>query len=173
MLWGTNMPQEWRSEAAYAYLNDLTPAELAWEFLRRNPEYQRDYRTAADATADQVELPESLITQWGLRFRDQSGSSGGQRSRRLAGASQSKRRSRGAGAGGLQKRRSDRHAWRASTGSDPPIITAQFFSDGAERGRLVLGCRHSNFPALWPGRVGFQSFRSSGDGNATASQTHQ
>src|SRR6266481_10105419 len=110
MLWGTNMPQEWRSETAYAYLNDLTPAELAWEFLRRNPEYQRDYRAAADATADQAELSESLITQWGLRFRDQSGSSGGERSRRLAGASQSKRRSRGAGAGGLQKRQSDRRA---------------------------------------------------------------
>src|SRR6266852_223907 len=104
------MPQEWRSEAAYAYLNDLTLAELAWEFLRRNPEYQRDYRTAAVATADQAELPESLIAQWGLRFRDQSGSSGGQRSRRLAGASRSKRRSRGASAGGLQKRRSDRRA---------------------------------------------------------------
>ena len=110
MLRGTNMSQEWRSEAAYAYLNDLTPAELAWEFLRRNPEYQRDYRTAADATADQAELPESLITQWGLRFRDQSAPSGGQRSHRLAGASRSKRRSRGAGAGGLQKRKSDRRA---------------------------------------------------------------
>jgi hypothetical protein len=66
------MPQDWRSEAAYAYLNDLKPAELAWEFLRRNPEYQRDYRTAANAPADQAELSESLIAQWGLRFPDQS-----------------------------------------------------------------------------------------------------
>ncbi len=64
------MPQDWRSEAAYAYLNDLKPAELAWEFLRRNPEYQRDYRTAANAPADPAELSESLIAQWGLRFRD-------------------------------------------------------------------------------------------------------
>ncbi len=103
---GTNMPQEWRSEAAYAYLNDLTPAELAWEFLRRNPEYQRDYR----ASATQAELPESLIAQWGLRFPDQSGASRGQRAGRVAGASRSRRRSRRAGAGGLQKRRSDRHA---------------------------------------------------------------
>src|SRR6266404_7285578 len=92
MLRGTNMSKEWRSEAAYAYLNDLTPAELAWEFLRRNPEYQRDYRTAADATADQAELSESLIAQWGLRFRDPSGSSSGQRAGRLAGASRSKDR---------------------------------------------------------------------------------
>jgi len=79
MLWGINMPpvRQWRSEGAYAYLNDLEPAELAWEFLRRNPEYQRDYRTAADSTADQAEFPESLIARWGLRFPDQSGSSGG------------------------------------------------------------------------------------------------
>src|SRR6266852_3512285 len=110
ILWGTNMPQEWRSETAYAYLNDLTPAELAWEFLRRNPEYQRDYRAAADATADQAELSESLIAQWGLRFRDPSGSSGGQRPDRLAGTSRSKRRPRRTRAGTLQKRRSDRRA---------------------------------------------------------------
>jgi hypothetical protein len=71
------MPQEWRAEAAYAYLNELKPAELAWEFLRRNAEYQRDYRTAAHAAADQAELSEPLIAQWGLRFPDQSGSSGG------------------------------------------------------------------------------------------------
>ena len=104
------MPQEWRSEAAYAYLNDLTPAELAWEFLRRNPEYQRDYRAAADATADQAELSESLIAQWGLRFRDPFGPSSGQRAGRLAGASRSKGRPRRTRAGTLQKRRSDRRA---------------------------------------------------------------
>ncbi len=100
------MPQEWRSEAAYAYLNDLTPAELAWEFLRRNPEYRRDYR----ATAAQAELPESLIAQWGLRFRGQSGASRGQRADRVADASRSRRRSRRAGAGDVQKRRSDQRA---------------------------------------------------------------
>jgi hypothetical protein len=67
--------RQWRSDAAYAYLNELTPAELAWEFLRRNPEYQHDYRTAANAPADQAELLDSLIAQWGLRFRDPFGSS--------------------------------------------------------------------------------------------------
>jgi type IV secretory pathway VirD2 relaxase len=47
------MPQEWRFEAAYTYLNDLTP-ELAWEFLRRNPEYHRHYRRAGPITRDLV-----------------------------------------------------------------------------------------------------------------------
>jgi hypothetical protein len=45
---------DWRSSADYAYLNDLDPAELAWEFLRRNPDYQRDHRTSVkpDPSAD-------------------------------------------------------------------------------------------------------------------------
>ena len=29
---------------AYDYALALCPSELAWEFLRRNPDYQRDYR---------------------------------------------------------------------------------------------------------------------------------
>jgi hypothetical protein len=102
--------RQWRSDAAYAYLNELEPAELAWEFLRRNPNYQRDYKAAGDATADQAELSDSLIAQWGLRFRDPSGSSRGQRTGRLAGASRSKRRSRRVGTGALQKRRSNQPA---------------------------------------------------------------
>src|SRR5258707_7620841 len=109
-LGGTNRPKKGGSKTAYAYLNDLTSAELAWEFLRRNPEYRRDYRTAADATADQAELSELLIAQWGLRFRDPSGSSSGQRAGRLAGASRSKDRPRRTRARTLQQRRSDRRA---------------------------------------------------------------
>jgi hypothetical protein len=68
---------DWRSAAAYAYLDGLNPAELAWEFLRRNPDYQRDYRIAAGETAGQAEFPESLILRWGLPFPDRSGSAGG------------------------------------------------------------------------------------------------
>ncbi|MBX9590887.1 MAG: DUF2285 domain-containing protein [Hyphomonadaceae bacterium] len=32
--------------AAYEYVLDLAPSDVAWEFLRRNPDYQRDYRVA-------------------------------------------------------------------------------------------------------------------------------
>ena len=32
------------SIGAYAYTLALSPSDLAWEFLRRNPDYQRDYR---------------------------------------------------------------------------------------------------------------------------------
>jgi Proteobacterial transcriptional regulator-like domain len=68
---------DWRSPAAYAYLDELNPAGLAWEFLRRNPDYQRDYQAAAGASADQAEFPEAVILRWGLRFPGRSGSASG------------------------------------------------------------------------------------------------
>ena len=68
---------DWRSAAAYTYLNDLNPAEFAWEFLRRNPEYQRDYRVAAADGVDEAEFLEALLLKWGLRFPDRSGSASG------------------------------------------------------------------------------------------------
>jgi hypothetical protein len=56
------MPQasNWRSPEAYAYLNELTPADLAWEFLRRNPEYIRDYRACSSSWAVKPPLPKRL-----------------------------------------------------------------------------------------------------------------
>jgi hypothetical protein len=56
------MPQasNWRSPEAYAYLNELTPADLAWEFLRRNPEYIRDYRACSSSRAVKPPLPKRL-----------------------------------------------------------------------------------------------------------------
>ena len=62
---------DWRSAAAYDYVNDLDPAELAWEFLRRNPDYQREYRKVLRLGGE-----EALAEQWGLRFRDRPGEGG-------------------------------------------------------------------------------------------------
>ena len=36
--------ESWRSEAAYDYIDKLTPGDLAWEFLRRNPDYRQSYQ---------------------------------------------------------------------------------------------------------------------------------
>ena len=33
---------DWKQEKDYAYLLDATPRQWAWEFLRRNTEYQSD-----------------------------------------------------------------------------------------------------------------------------------
>ena len=54
---GSDMPQGggWRSEAAYDYVCELGPSEFAWEFLRRNPDYRRDYRAVVDEGVGRVE----------------------------------------------------------------------------------------------------------------------
>jgi Proteobacterial transcriptional regulator-like domain len=82
----TSMPPvpDWRSADAYAYLNDLTPAELAWEFLRRNPDYQREFRTTIPPNPDEDDGPERSAKHWGLQFLDRSGTARGQGAAGLA-----------------------------------------------------------------------------------------
>ena len=75
---------DWRSAAVYDYVNDLDPAELAWEFLRRNPDYQREYRKVLRLGGE-----EALAERWGLRFRDRPGEGGRPGGRVLAPASRS------------------------------------------------------------------------------------
>jgi hypothetical protein len=57
----------WRSPEAYDYLDDLPAADLAWEYLRRNPDYQRDFQRVS-------ELDDSADWEgrWGLRFPGRS-----------------------------------------------------------------------------------------------------
>lgn len=61
----------WRSAAAYEYVRNLDPADIAWEFLRRNPEYQQDYGRVIRETLDDRHEAE-LLERWGLRFRERS-----------------------------------------------------------------------------------------------------
>ncbi len=53
----------WRSSEAYDYLEELPASDLAWEYLRRNPDYQDDFEAAR-------ERPEAAgrVARWGLRF---------------------------------------------------------------------------------------------------------
>lgn len=57
----------WRSADAYDYLDELSAADLAWEYLRRNPDYQNDFQTAS-----QGRDPATLSERWGLRFPSRS-----------------------------------------------------------------------------------------------------
>jgi hypothetical protein len=79
---------DWRSDAAYDYVNNLYPAELAWEYLRRNPDYLREYHKALRLGGG-----EALAERWGLRFRDRPGEGGRPGGRVLAPASRSIHRS--------------------------------------------------------------------------------
>lgn len=38
--------KDWRTAEDYSFTKDLPPWRWAWEFLRRNPEYQQDFRDA-------------------------------------------------------------------------------------------------------------------------------
>jgi hypothetical protein len=50
----------WRAAAAYLYTLDLDPTDLAWEYLRRHPQYQADWACGA---------ARARPGRWGLRFR--------------------------------------------------------------------------------------------------------
>lgn len=55
-----NSRNDWRPSAAYAYLLHLDGPALAWEYLRRNDRYRRDW---------QIAMPQAAIRAagvWGL-----------------------------------------------------------------------------------------------------------
>ncbi|WP_193364373.1 transcriptional regulator domain-containing protein [Allomesorhizobium alhagi] len=61
--------ESWRSEAAYDYIDKLTPGDLAWEFLRRNPEYKKSYQELVAIGRLTENVAREFAEQWGLRFR--------------------------------------------------------------------------------------------------------
>jgi len=65
------MPEQgtWRISTAYEYVNDLDAPDLAWEFLRRNPEYQQDYKRLKGHGLDEDKAEVALANKWGLSFR--------------------------------------------------------------------------------------------------------
>ncbi|WP_226951218.1 transcriptional regulator domain-containing protein [Rhizobium terrae] len=67
------MPEQgrWRISTAYDYIDELDAPDLAWEFLRRNPEYQRDYALLRSEGHDSASALKALSNKWGLSFRSQ------------------------------------------------------------------------------------------------------
>lgn len=59
----TDPPAPWRATAAYLYVLDLDGPALAWEYLRRHADYQRDWK----ASGRRVHA-----LRWGLRQRRRS-----------------------------------------------------------------------------------------------------
>ncbi|WP_425457224.1 transcriptional regulator domain-containing protein [Blastochloris sulfoviridis] len=57
--------EDWRSSAAYEYADTLDPAALAWEFLRRNPDYHLAFGASSAHADDRTDGP---ARRWGLRF---------------------------------------------------------------------------------------------------------
>ena len=81
---------DWHVDAAYTYLDFLGSTAFAWEFLRRNSEYQGTYRLIASKGDAAPEMSELLAKRWGLRFRGRPEPARGSRSCRVASAPQSR-----------------------------------------------------------------------------------
>ena len=69
-------PSHWRSASEYAYAETLSAPDLAWEWLRRNVDYQRDYACAHRNKDDPHELTRIVRQSWGLRFPGRTASDG-------------------------------------------------------------------------------------------------
>ena len=58
----------WRDDSAYDYLDNIPASGMAWECLRRNRDYQKDYALTYNRTRDIKAAEERLMRRWGLRF---------------------------------------------------------------------------------------------------------
>ncbi|MCK1734355.1 hypothetical protein IVA79_10410 [Bradyrhizobium sp. 138] len=59
---------DWRSEKAYPDAKNAEAVDIAWEWLRRNGEYQRDYMALAMSERSGA-MADHFRHQWGLSFR--------------------------------------------------------------------------------------------------------
>ncbi|MDA9513051.1 hypothetical protein XI04_08265 [Bradyrhizobium sp. CCBAU 11430] len=58
---------DWRSEEAYSVLNTADAADLAWEWLRRDGDYQQDYKRLCRRERSSAAAGE-FRRKWGLSF---------------------------------------------------------------------------------------------------------
>ena len=63
---------QWRSSEIYDRFEDLTASELAWEWLRRNEAYDRDFEAVMQPDVDPTLLTDMIRQRWGLRFPGRS-----------------------------------------------------------------------------------------------------
>jgi len=59
---------DWRSEEAYANFKNAESMDIAWEWLRRDTDYQRNYQSLGQAQR-LTGATETFRLQWGLSFR--------------------------------------------------------------------------------------------------------
>lgn len=60
---------DWRAPAAYKHTKHIPAAGFAWEYLRRNEDYRREYHTLAATQRPEAHQLEVFSQRWGLRFR--------------------------------------------------------------------------------------------------------
>jgi len=62
---------DWRSEQDYANFEKAETADIAWEWLRRDNEYEQEFRSLTTA-ARSSGTPHQFRKKWGLSFRGRS-----------------------------------------------------------------------------------------------------
>jgi hypothetical protein len=60
---------QWRSAARYEPVERMSASGLAWEWLRRNEAYNRDFDELSAKDADIPMLTDAIRQRWRLRFR--------------------------------------------------------------------------------------------------------
>ncbi|RTL95973.1 DUF6499 domain-containing protein [Nitratireductor sp. ac15] len=58
----------WRSPKGYEHVDDMTASDLAWEWLRRNESYDKDFQALTATKEDPRPLIDKIGQRWGLRF---------------------------------------------------------------------------------------------------------
>lgn len=58
----------WRSSALYDHVERISASDVAWEWLRRNEAYDKDFQALTDARGDPQPLTDKIRQRWGLRF---------------------------------------------------------------------------------------------------------
>lgn len=59
---------DWRSPEAYRHAKSIPAAGFAWEYLRRDGEYHRDFQTIIRIRKPGTQRLEAFAQRWGLRF---------------------------------------------------------------------------------------------------------
>lgn len=63
---------DWRSPAAYKFAKNIPAAGFAWEYLRRDNDYRREFQAISTSSEPDSERLEAFVQRWGLRFSDRS-----------------------------------------------------------------------------------------------------
>ncbi len=59
---------DWRSPAAYQHAESIPAAGFAWEYLRRNDDYHRDFQEITRVKKPATRSLDAFSKRWGLRF---------------------------------------------------------------------------------------------------------
>ena len=63
---------DWRSPAAYQFAKSISAAGFAWEYLRRDDDYRREFQAITASGEPDPERLEAFVKRWGLRFSNRS-----------------------------------------------------------------------------------------------------